>query len=233
MAFKFNVLICIWGFARKLLFESDGLNSQRLLISSPTLCCCESTLTASLPTTTYSLSFKVRPLRGRLILVHRRRPPLLLPFTFETYQHLLGFFVVWTTLHWDGLNIVFKSLIVWQPSIFRWLNLAAIFVYYQSSLAFSFCSVTWTLETTAKSVAFRLASSATLVFKSHGYRCITICVFPVICSPFLKIQFLNYPGCLWLPSSSWIVEGQWRFETSSCPPSADIVKIFDSRFWSP
>ena len=131
----------VWA-SQEGLFETDGLNSQRFPISSPTLCCCESTLTASLPTTTYSLSFKVRPLRGRLILVHRRRPPLLLPFTFEIYQHLLGFFVVWTTLHWDGLNIVFKSLIVWQPSIFGWLNLAARFVYYQSSLAFSFCSVT-------------------------------------------------------------------------------------------
>ena len=47
---------------------------------------------------TYSFSPEVRPLRGRLFLVHRRRPPLLLPFSFEIYQHLLGLFVVWTTL---------------------------------------------------------------------------------------------------------------------------------------
>ena len=118
------------------LLGSDGLNSQRLPLSSLTLRCCESTSTAFYRQITYSFGPKVRPLRGRLILVHRRRPPLLLPFSFEVYQHLLGFFVVWTTLHWDGLKIVFTSVIVWQPSIFRWLNLAAIFVYLRSSLVF-------------------------------------------------------------------------------------------------
>ena len=90
------------------LFETDGLNSQRFLISSPTLCRCESTLTASLPTITYSFSPKVRPLRGRLILVHRRRPPTSTAFYF-LIQHLLGLFVVWTTLGRPDHSLLLKS----------------------------------------------------------------------------------------------------------------------------